>query len=361
MPQTPFYGLHQAAGAKMVDFHNWLMPLHYGSQLAEHHAVRQTVGLFDVSHMTVFDVAGESSRDFLRYLLPSDVERLKKPGQALYSALLNSRGGIIDDLILYAMPENTWRLITNCATRDRIRDWLQQCSAKWQQPGLTINERADLAILAVQGPRAFALCQDCLPEHREAIADLQPFSGRLSSEVWLAQTGYTGEDGLEIIAPEAQAIQMWEILMHQGVQPAGLGARDTLRLEAGLNLYGQDMDESCTPLESNMAKIIHWQPEDRNFVGRQVLAEQKRNRPDEILTGLILQEAGIPRSGCRVYAEGRECGLVTSGLMSPTLKQGIALARIKATETATEVAVEIRNHRKSACLQKPPFYRRTKK
>lgn len=346
----------------MVDFHGWQLPLHYGSQLAEHHCVRQSAGMFDVSHMTVIDISAAGAKGFLRWLLPGDVHRLQVPGQALYSALLNDQGGIIDDLILYLLPDAGYRLVINCATKHSVLGWLDHCRKIWcernNQP-LTIDVRPELAIVAVQGPEALVKYQACLPKQADVIESLTPFSGVFINESWVARTGYTGESGLEIILPEAAAKMLWNDLLAQGVQPAGLGARDTLRLEAGLNLYGQDMDETLTPLESNMAKIIHWQPKDRDFIGRDALKKQKQSGVQKQLRGLILQTPGVPRSGYLIHADSQVCGKITSGLMSPTLKCGIALARV-GVQTPEQVTVEIRNTKKAALLKPLPFYRKPK-
>lgn len=360
MKTTPLHEAHLALNAKMIDFYAWHMPLHYGSQLAEHHAVRQSAGMFDVSHMTVIDITGNRSVDFLRWLLPSDVGRLKKSGRALYSALLNDEGGIIDDLILYRLPTDDYRLITNCGTREPVLAWLGQTHQAWckqhNTEDIVIKEQPDLAILAVQGPEALAKCQACLPEYRQQISDLPPFSGIAVGDAWAARTGYTGESGLEIILPAQQALRLWQSLIEQQVQPIGLGARDTLRLEAGLNLYGQDMDEQVTPLSANMRKIVHWKPRERDFIGKDALIEQKEAGGESILTGLVLQTPGVPRQGYLVHSGERQCGVVTSGAMSPSLKQGIALVRV-AADTPNEVSLEIRGKKKSARLVPLPFYR----
>lgn len=345
----------------MVDFHNWHMPLHYGSQLAEHHAVRQSAGVFDVSHMTIIDIAGSDALAFLRWLLPSDVARRARVGRALYSALLNEQGGVIDDLVLYFLPDSCYRLITNCATQNVVLLWLDRCRNIWQSEhsteNLSITKQQGFSILAVQGPQALQKCMDCMPEYSEQIAKLTPFSGILSKEVCLAYTGYTGENGLEIMLPDVQAVELWQALLARNVQPAGLGARDTLRLEAGLNLYGQDMNEHSTPLTSNMRKILHWQPAERDFLGRAALLEHKSQGVPTKLTGLVLQTGGVPRQGYQLYADEQPCGMITSGGMSPTLKCGIALARV-AVDTPEQVAVDIRGKRKPARLTAPPFYRK---
>lgn len=358
MQKTPLFEAHQRAGGKMIDFHGWALPVNYGSQLAEHHRVRENVGVFDVSHMTVFDITGGTGKDFFSRLLPSDVERLKETGQTLYSALLNESGGIIDDLILYVVGDNWLRLVTNCATRSRIEDWLKKHLDHHPKPPEI--KRTSLAILALQGPKALSTATDLLPEHAEAITDLKSFHGILSNQVWLARTGYTGEDGLEIIATHTEATSIWERLIVAGVQPAGLGARDTLRLEAGLNLSGQDMDENTSPLVSGLGKIIHWEPENRDFIGRAALAQEKSAGPSQRLVGLVLESGGIPRHDYRVLADGEPCGVVTSGALSPTLNKGIALARIDRSALDKTLSIEIRGKPKPAVRHRIPFYKRPK-
>lgn len=355
MSSTPLINMHQALGAKIIDFYGWQMPLHYGSQISEHHAVRQTAGVFDVSHMTIIDIAGSSSTDFLRWLLPADVTKMTL-GKAVYSALLNHQGGIIDDLIIYFMKDDHYRLITNCGTRETVLQWLHQCQTEKKHFSLTIHERKELAILAIQGPQAIAKCQTCLPEHGKLMDQLKPFSGAFGGSAWVARTGYTGESGFEIVLPNNAAIDLWQRLIEHNVRPIGLGARDTLRLESGLNLYGQDMNDRCTPLEANMNKFIDWQPENREFIGREALLQQKNQRTHQKLVGLVLQEPGVPRRGYPIYNNDKRCGVVTSGIMSPTLKQGIALARVDHNTTG-QISVVIRNTQKAALLARLPFYR----
>jgi len=345
--RTPLYQAHLASGGKMVDFAGWEMPLHYGSQISEHHAVRQRAGMFDVSHMTVVDVRGDGSEQFLRRVVANDVARLEQAGKALYGVLLNDSGGVIDDLIVYRR-EDGFRLVTNAATRSRVLAWLGRCNDE----GVAITER-DLAMLAVQGPRALALFG--------TVAGWSDAGGlgafcALERDGWMvARTGYTGEDGVEVMLPGADAIELWKSLEQAGVQPAGLGARDTLRLEAGLNLYGQDMDETTNPLISNLGWTIAWQPEERRFIGREALAAARAAGPAEKLTGLVLEQRGVLRHGQPVVTAAGE-GVVTSGIFSPTLGYSIALARVpKLAVGACEV--EIRGRRLPARIVKAPFVR----
>ena len=355
MNSTPLINMHQSLGAKIIDFYGWQMPLHYGSQTSEHHAVRQAAGIFDVSHMTTIDITGPNSTDFLRWLIPADVARMAL-GKATYSALLNHQGGIIDDLLVYFMEDGHYRLITNCGTRETVLQWLHQCQAEKKHLDLTIHEHEELAILAIQGPQAIAKCQDCLPEYSKLIDQLKPFTGALVGSAWVTRTGYTGESGLEIVLPNDAATHLWQQLIEHDVRPVGLGARDTLRLEAGLNLYGQDMDDKRTPLEANMNKFIDWRPESRDFIGREALLQQKKQSTHQKLVGLALQEPGVPRQGYSIYSNDKLCGVITSGIMSPTLKQGIALARVDGN-TPDQISVAIRNTQKAALLVRLPFYR----
>lgn len=277
---TPLFDQHQACGARMVDFHGWMMPLHYGSQIEEHLAVRQDAGMFDVSHMTIVDLTGVQAREFLRYLLANDVARLTQPGKALYTAMLNASGGVIDDLIVYFMTEDFFRLVVNSATRDKDLAWIAQHAAAY---GVSLQERRDLALIAVQGPQAQQKAQTLLTDsQRQAVEGLAPFYGVQADDLFIATTGYTGECGYEIALPAEQAADFWQRLLVAGVRPAGLGARDTLRLEAGLNLYGQEMDEGVSPLAANMGWTIAWQPEDRQFIGREALEFQRQHSSEKI-------------------------------------------------------------------------------
>jgi len=262
--RTPLYDQHLALGAKMVDFGGWDMPLHYGSQVEEHHQVRRDCGVFDVSHMTVVDVAGEQARDYLQRLLANDVARLKSTGRALYSAMLNERGGVIDDLIVY-LTDWGYRLVVNASTRDKDLAWMQAQAAGF---AVEVRERPELAMLAIQGPHARARTSELVSQARAGlIHDLKPFQGMADGDWFIGRTGYTGEDGLEIILPAEQAPDFLSELVGAGIPPIGLGARDTLRLEAGLNLYGQDMTEDVSPLAANMGWTVAWEPAERDFVG----------------------------------------------------------------------------------------------
>jgi len=355
--QTPLFKQHQQDGARMVDFHGWMMPLHYGSQIDEHHAVRSDAGMFDVSHMTIVDLHGARTREFLRYLLANDVAKLTQPGKALYSGMLNASGGVIDDLIVYFMQEDFFRLVVNSATREKDLAWITQHAAPF---GVALTERHDLALIAVQGPNAQQKAQTLFDEsQRAAVAGMKPFYGVQSGDLFIATTGYTGEAGYEIALPAEQAETFWQQLLAAGVKPAGLGARDTLRLEAGMNLYGQEMDEGVSPLAANMGWTISLEPADRDFIGREAL-EAQREQGSEKLVGLVMTEKGVLRSGQTVRFTDEQGvpqqGMITSGSFSPTLGCSIALARVPAG-IGEQAIVEIRNREMPVKVTKPVFVR----
>jgi len=348
--RTPLYDAHRAAGGKLVEFAGWSLPIHYGSQMEEHHAVRRKAGMFDVSHMTVVDIEGPGARDYLSHLLANDVDRLKAEGQALYGCLLDERGGVIDDLITYFIGDGFYRTIVNAATREADLAWM---TARAEGFDVRISEREDLAMIAIQGPEARDRVIEVLKA--PAAADLKPFRAMSHGDVFIARTGYTGEDGFEVLLPASSAEAFWAALVQAGVQPCGLGARDSLRLEAGLNLYGQDMDTSTTPLESNLAWTVAFDPSEREFIGRAALQAQREAGVERQLVGLLLGRGGIPRSGTPVNTSAGE-GIVTSGCFGPTMECPIALARLPAGEFDT-VQVALRGRMLEARVVKPPFVR----
>jgi aminomethyltransferase len=355
--RTPLYDLHLALGAKMVDFGGWDMPLHYGSQVEEHHQVRRDCGVFDVSHMTVVDVGGSQAKAYLQHLLANDIERLQGPGKALYSAMLNEQGGVIDDLIVYLLDRDAYRLVVNASTRDKDLAWMRLQSAGF---AVELRERSELAMLAIQGPHARSKTAELVSQSRASlIQSLKPFEGQSDGEWFIARTGYTGEDGLEIMLPTTEAVAFLNELVGAGIPPIGLGARDTLRLEAGMNLYGQDMDEQVTPLAANMAWTIAWEPADRVFVGRSALLRQKSEGVAAKLVGLVLEERGVLRAHQVVRVEGVGEGEITSGSFSPTLGKSIALARVPAG-TCERAEVEIRGKWYPVRVVKPTFVRNGK-
>lgn len=355
MQRTPLYEQHVALDAKMVDFHGWEMPLHYGSQIEEHRAVREASGMFDVSHMTVVDILGAGGRQFLLNLLANDIDALK-PGQALYSCMLNQHGCILDDLIVYYRSPDNYRLVLNAATRDKDLEWLKE---QTQGFSVGLQERSDLCLLAVQGPESIDKVMSVLnPAQMDAVSTLCDFQAVDVGDAFFAKTGYTGEEGLEMVLPEAQIIQIWEALNEVGVKPCGLGARDSLRLEAGMMLYGQDMDSTTTPYESGLAWTVKAKKEGRDFIGRGALLAQKMHGIKNKMVGLILEDKGMLRLGQKVMLDGGS-GVVTSGGYSPTLEKSIAFARVP-VEIGASCLVEVRGKSLRARVVKPRFVSRGK-
>lgn len=355
--RTALYEQHIQAGAKMVDFAGWDMPIHYGSQIEEHHQVRKDAGMFDVSHMVILDLEGPQARDFLRKLLANDVARLKDAGKALYSCMLTPEGGVIDDLIVYFLSDTQYRIVVNAGTREKDIAWMQE---QIQSFDARLTERSDLSMIAVQGPNAREKMASLLPdtEAKEAL-ELGVFFGQQIGSLFIARTGYTGEDGFEIMVSNDEAAQLWQWLVDAGVAPTGLGARDTLRLEAGMNLYGTDMDENISPLEAGLNWTIAWEPEDRDFIGRGPL-EAQRGRDDlHRFVGLVLEGRGVLRGHQKVILPDGSEGEITSGSFSPTLNQAIAMARVPAS-IADRVEVEIRGKHLPARRVKMPFVRNGK-
>ena len=351
---------HRALGAKMVDFGGWDMPLSYGSQIEEHHQVRRDAGMFDVSHMTVVDLRGAQVRAFLRQLVANSVDKLQKPGKALYTCMLNADGGVIDDLIIYFMAEDFFRLVVNAATREKDVAWI---TAQAQPFAVDVTERPELAMVAVQGPAARERVAGLLAEADAArVGKLARFAAAEVSDarfgdLFVARTGYTGEDGFEIVVPESHAVALWDALLAAGVKPAGLGARDTLRLEAGMNLYGQDMDDAVTPLEAALAWTVAFD-EGRAFTGRDALERQKAGGVPRQMIGLVMDEKGVLRHGQKVLTALGE-GEILSGTFSPTLGKAIAFARVPAGEADAlgEVRVDIRGKAIPVRVVRFPFVR----
>jgi aminomethyltransferase len=357
--KTVLHAKHIEAGAKMVDFYGWEMPINYGSQIEEHHAVRTDAGMFDVSHMTIVDVQGADAQVFLRRLVINDVAKLDIAGKALYTGMCNLEGGVIDDLIVYFFTNTDYRLVVNSATRVKDLAWINEQAATFD---VSIIERPEFAMIAVQGPQAKAQVAKLLnAEQTAAVAGMKPFFSAQAGDLFIATTGYTGENGYEIALPADQAADLWQQLLDAGVKPCGLGARDTLRLEAGMNLYGLDMDESVSPLAANMAWTISWEPEDRNFNGREALAAQRAAGDQPKLVGLVLAEKGVLRTGLKVLTEAGE-GIITSGTFSPTLGHSIAMARVpRSVVLGSTVEVEMRKKLVNVKVIKPSFVRNGKK
>lgn len=367
MPQrTPLYAAHLAADARIVDFAGWEMPIHYGSQIEEHHAVRRDAGLFDVSHMCALDLTGPDATRFLRRLLANDVVKLATSGRALYSCMLNETGGIIDDLIVYFFTPTRYRIVVNAGTAEKDVAWMQtqlagfdsQITSRREDEG---EKKYALAMLAVQGPQARERFWAAFPASRAVTESLAPFQAaewHAGNDTWLvARTGYTGEDGFEISLPASTATAVWQQLIAAGIKPCGLGARDTLRLEAGMNLYGQDMDETTSPLDTGLAWTIDLRDANRDFIGKSALATR---RPEHQFVGLLLLERGILRAHQKVFSPLGE-GQITSGTFSPTLNQSIAFARLPiGIVLGSEVEVDIRDKRLKAKVVKPVFVRNGK-
>ncbi len=352
LKKTPLHSEHIALGAKMVDFHGWDMPLHYGSQIEEHHAVRQSAGVFDVSHMTIVDILGAGDRLFLRKLLTNDIDQLTHSGRSLYSCMCNEHGGVIDDLVVYQRSPDNYRLVLNSATRSRDILWIRE---QVQGFAAGIQERTELAMIAVQGPESIEKTLSILnPNQADAISTIAHFECVEPDNIFFARTGYTGEDGLEMIGPPTLITNLWHALLKVGVKACGLAARDTLRLEAGMLLYGQDMDETTTPLESALSWTVKWAPEDRDFIGMGALLSQKQHGLKRKLVGLTLEEKGIMRPGQRVIVADYPDGIITSGSYSPTLSQSIALARVPVA-TGDRVLIDIRGRHVSAKVGKTKF------
>jgi aminomethyltransferase len=330
------------------------MPLHYGSQKEEHHAVRESAGVFDVSHMTIVDLKGDRAKNFLRYLLANDVAKLTEYGKALYTCMLLEDGGVIDDLIVYYIADDDYRMVVNAATRDKDLAWIRKQAGAFD---VDVVERAELAMLAVQGPKARELAAPVIPaEHREAALALKPFFGLDAGDYFVARTGYTGEDGWEILMPSADAHAVWDRLIAAGIVPCGLGARDTLRLEAGMNLYGSDMDETVSPLESGLAWTVAWEPADRDFIGRAALEAQRESTGRRRFVGLLLEDKGVLRNHMKVIVDGVGEGEITSGGFSPTIGRSIALARVPAGDY-DRAQVEVRGKLLNVRIVKTPFVR----
>lgn len=356
--RTPLYEQHLAARAKMVDFSGWEMPIQYKSQLEEHRFLRHSIGIFDVSHMGVIDVSGQGAAAFLRYVLANNIDKLTTTGKAaLYTCMLNENAGIVDDLMVYKLADDQYRLIVNAGMRETDLVWLKQHSQAFT---VSIQPRPELCIIAIQGPDTLNLLKHLFPPViSQPISALKPFSVYRTDDMMVAYTGYTGEVGIEIILPIPAAQELWEHATRVGVPPCGLGARDTLRLEAGLNLYGSDMNEHTHPLESNLGWTVAWEPSDRVFIGRTALT-QKQSESYPKLVGLVLEQKGVLRNHQTVITAEGKIGEITSGSFSPTLQCAIALARIPDTQS-THCLVEIRQQQIPARIVKPPFVRHGKK
>jgi glycine cleavage system T protein (aminomethyltransferase) len=353
--RTPLYETHVASGARIVDFGGWDMPLNYGSQIEEHHAVRRDAGMFDVSHMCPVDIRGADTRAFLRYLVANNVDRLTQPGKALYSCMLNHAGGVVDDLIIYFLRDDWFRVVVNASTAEKDLAWMAKVQLE-RGFAVTIAPRRDLAMIAIQGPNARAKFWQVRPETKTATEGLGVFFAAAVGDLFIARTGYTGEDGFEVMLPAEQAAPLWTDLKATGVAEAGLGARDTLRLEAGMNLYGNDMDETISPLDAGLAWTVDLKTP-RDFVGR---ASLERDGAHKALVGLKLLDKGVLRSHQKVVTPQGE-GEITSGTFAPTLGFSVAMARVPpGVKPGDTVQVDIRGKQLAAQVVKMPFVRNGK-
>ncbi|MCC3344993.1 glycine cleavage system aminomethyltransferase GcvT [Psychrobacter sanguinis] len=375
LQRTPFYQSHLDNNGKIVDFSGWELPIHYGSQIDEHEAVRTDAGMFDVSHMVITDIEGSQAKAWLQKLLANDVAKLKTVGKALYSGMLNEEGGIIDDLIVYLMneEETQYRIVSNAATRDKDLANFNKVAEGFE---VTLTERPELAILAIQGPNAVAKLKQAKPTWSETLEGLKPFVGADLTDIeandwFVARTGYTGEDGVEVILPGDSAEEFYKLMLENDIKPAGLGARDTLRMEAGMNLYGHDMDDTISPYECNMGWTLALK-DDRDFVGRDALVAKRQQAKDDGTAmkqvGLLLETRGVLREGMTVTinqgTDKETTGIITSGTFSPSLKQSIAIARIPADITNEDkVQVDLRGKGKFVDVRvlKLPFVRNGEK
>ena len=375
LQRTPFYQSHLDNNGKIVDFSGWELPIHYGSQIDEHEAVRTDAGMFDVSHMVITDIEGSQAKAWLQKLLANDVAKLKTVGKALYSGMLNEEGGIIDDLIVYLMneEETQYRIVSNAATRDKDLANFNKVAEGFE---VTLTERPEFAILAIQGPNAVAKLKQAKPAWSETLEGLKPFVGADLTDIeandwFVARTGYTGEDGVEVILPGDSAEEFYKLMLENGIKPAGLGARDTLRMEAGMNLYGHDMDDTISPYQCNMGWTLALK-DDRDFVGRDALVAKRQQAKDNGTAmkqvGLLLETRGVLREGMTVTinqgTDKETTGIITSGTFSPSLKQSIAIARIPADITDEDkVQVDLRGKGKFVDVRvlKLPFVRNGEK
>ncbi len=350
--QTPLYQAHLNASGKMVDFGGWEMPLNYGSQLEEHNQVRDDAGMFDVSHMTVVDFKGGEAKKFLQTLIANDVDKLKTPGKALYSCMLNEAGGVVDDLIVYYQNDTDYRMVINAGTTEKDIAWINRQAEGFD---VCVEPKLDLAMIAVQGPNAREKVYQAMGGVEEICGELKPFNAASVGNLFIARTGYTGEDGFEIMLPEKSAEFTWKMLLEAGVKPCGLGARDTLRLEAGMSLYGSEMNETVSPLEAALAWTVDLSNENRAFVGREALENLKAQGTEKTIVGLVLEGKGVIRDHQKVTTNLGD-GEVTSGTFSPTMGKAIALASVPKGSTGL-CEIEMRNKQVSAKIVKPPFVR----
>lgn len=349
---SPLHAAHLAAGARMSALSSWEMPADYGDPVAEHTAVRQAAGVFDISHLVTLEVSGAGATPFLRGLLANDVANLKRPGSTLYSCMLDDDGRILDDLIVHRISDGEYRLIANAGNAERAVRWMRKRIAQ-SGANVSLGTRNDLALLAVQGPQAIDRAMRAIPELNTARGVPSPFSAVRLSDLFIARSGFTGEDGLEVGVPIYRAEAMWEALLKAGIRPCGLAARETLRLEAGFRQYGQDMDDTTTPLDAGLVRTIDFSDPERDFVGRQALED----KPWIACTMGLVFDARQPEARMPVITP-RGAGTTTSAAWSPTLGRGIAFAQLpQGSQIGETVEIELRGERLPARVVEPPFVR----
>jgi aminomethyltransferase len=346
MNRSPLHDLNREFGARFVDFGGWEMPVQYEGVLAEHRSVRNSVGVFDVTHLGRFELSGAGAHAAARRLLCNDIERIE-PGRCQYTLVLNGEGGVIDDLIVWWWDPGRYWVMPNAANHERVMAMFSE------QPGCAVRDlQTTTVFLAVQGPEAIALLHDVIGQAPRRFRNIEGDWG--GDRIWMAGTGYTGEPGAEICLAPKTAAELMRALIEGGAVPCGLGSRDTLRLEAGLPLWGEDIDESTTPLEAGLDFAVSLQHE---FVGREALERQGADGLQRRLAGFVLTERGIPRHGHTITTDSGGSGSVTSGNMSPLLETGVGLAYLSPpTDPGEACAVAIRDRQVRGRIAKPPFH-----
>jgi len=367
LKKTPLHKICLSNGARMVPFAGWEMPIQFSGLINEHKAVRNHAGLFDISHMGALSITGVNAKNAMQVLVPTDLHRIG-PGESCYTVLLNKNGGIIDDLIIYDLGvdkknNESLLVIINSACIELDSDWIRQHLDK----NISMkNAKENGILIAIQGPKAkqyltkyFGQSIDALPRfgHKRLQAKINDL--KINSSIFISRTGYTGEDGFEILLDETSGTKIWLDLIHQGITPCGLGARDTLRLEAAMHLYGNDMNQETTPFEAGLGWLVHLEMP-KEFIGRQALEKQCQEGTRKQLVGLEINGRGIARKGYQIIYQNEIVGEITSGTWSPTLQKGIALAYLPKAlvKTGTQINVKIREQLFEACVVKKPFYRR---
>ncbi|MFZ0368087.1 MAG: glycine cleavage system aminomethyltransferase GcvT [Halobacillus sp.] len=363
LKRTPLYAEYKKLGAKTVDFGGWDLPVQFSSIKEEHEATRTKAGLFDVSHMGEVLVEGDGSLSFLQKMLTNDVSKLE-PGKAQYTIMCYENGGTVDDLIVYQLETDKYLLVINAANREKDVEWLK----KHQENGVSIKDLSDDYVqLALQGPKAVEILQSITKTNVSEIKFFRFIAGvsidNVKDDAIVSRTGYTGEDGFEIYLPAASGPDLWQVMLEaggkHGIRPVGLGARDTLRFEANLALYGQELSAEISPIEAGLGFAVKTKKKDE-FIGKQVLKKQKEEGPSRKLVGIEMMDKGIPRTHYEVFDGEKPIGFVTTGTQSPTLGKNVGLALLDCDYTAigTEVTVQVRKKRLQAKVVPTPFYKR---